>query len=89
MQKTIMERSYPSCPCSSSIKNNCAAVTGHGTNDMNMGVVLLGYQCSHIATDWGSHRVQTRSLHTYLYLLLYEYKDYMIDISTSLDLSQG
>ena len=44
--------------------DNCAAVVGHGTNDMNgygspnMGCShILG--CSHIATDLGSHRAQT------------------------------
>ena len=48
--------------------------------------MLLGYQCSNITTDWGSHIAQMSYLCTYLYLLLYAYKTYMIDISTSLDL---
>ena len=37
------------------------------------GVVLLGYWCSDIATDWGSNRAQMSPLSTYLYLLLYAY----------------
>ena len=50
-------------------------------------LVLLRYQCSCIATDGGSHRAQMSYLCTYLYLLLYAFKAYMINISTSLDLS--
>ena len=59
------------------------------TTDMNMGVVLLGYRCSCITTDLGSHRGQTSYLCTYLYLLLYAYGAYMINISTSLYLCLG
>ena len=53
------------------------------------GVVLIGYQCSHITTDWGSHRAQMSYLYTYLYLFPYAYKAYMLNISTSLDLYLG
>ena len=42
-----------------------------------------------MATDWGSHRAQMSYLCTYLYLLLYAYKAYMIDISTSLNITWG
>ena len=60
------------------------------SSDTNMvGVVLLGYRCSRTATDRDSYKAQTSYLCTYLYLLLYAYKAYMINISTSLDLSQG
>ena len=54
-----------------------------------LGVVLLMYWCSHIATDQGSHRAQMSYLCTYSYLLLYAYKAYMINISTSLNLIWG
>ena len=51
------------------------------------GLYYLG--CSHITNDLGSHRAQTRCLCTYLYLLLYTYKAYMIDISPSLYIIWG
>ena len=53
------------------------------------GVELLRYQCCCITTDQGSHRARMSYLCTYLYLLLYVYKAYMIIVSTSLDLSLG
>ena len=50
---------------------------------------LYNLGCSHIANNLGSHRVQTSCLCIYLYLLLYTYKVYMINISTSLYVCLG
>ena len=72
MQKTIKERSYPSCPCSSSIKD-CAAMTSHGTNDTNVGVLCyLGIDVviSLLARILTKHR-QVICVHIYIYYFMH------------------